>query len=46
MAADERRARLEAIRSRIHEHDIGSWIASQLRDVDRARARREPKIPA
>ncbi|MBA2537538.1 MAG: trehalose-6-phosphate synthase [Actinobacteria bacterium] len=46
MAADEKRARLEAIRERIRDHDIGSWIESQLRDVDRARARREPKIPA
>ncbi|MDQ3669248.1 MAG: trehalose-6-phosphate synthase [Actinomycetota bacterium] len=46
MAADEKRARLEAIRERIREHDIRSWIESQLRDVDRARARREPKIPA
>jgi trehalose 6-phosphate synthase len=43
MAAEERHARLEAIRERIREHDIASWIESQLRDVDRAA---EPRIPA
>jgi trehalose 6-phosphate synthase len=42
----ERRARLDAIRGRVREHDVTTWIRSQLHDVDRARARREPKIPA
>jgi trehalose 6-phosphate synthase len=34
MAEDERRRRLDAIRSRVTEHDIGAWIESQLADLD------------
>jgi trehalose 6-phosphate synthase len=39
MAADERRARIEAIRGRVRSHDILSWIDSQLADLDEARGR-------
>jgi trehalose 6-phosphate synthase len=46
MAAEERRARIEAIRARVREHDVASWIESQLRDLDAADALRAPKIPA
>jgi trehalose 6-phosphate synthase len=35
MAADERRRRLEAIRACVREHDLASWIAAQLADLDR-----------
>jgi trehalose 6-phosphate synthase len=31
----ERRARLEAIRSHVREHDQSEWIAAQLADLDR-----------
>jgi len=34
MPEDERRRRLDAIRSRVTEHDIGAWIESQLADLD------------
>jgi trehalose 6-phosphate synthase len=44
MPAAERRARIEAIRERVRRHDIASWIESQLRDLDEARARREPRL--
>jgi trehalose 6-phosphate synthase len=46
MGAAERRTRLDAIRDRVREHDVARWIGTQLHDVDRARARRQPKIPA
>ncbi|MDQ3992374.1 MAG: trehalose-6-phosphate synthase, partial [Actinomycetota bacterium] len=36
MSADERRRRIEAIRTTVREHDIGRWIADQLADLDRA----------
>ena len=39
MPADERRRRLEGIRGRVRDHDLGAWIATQLADVDRTRAR-------
>ncbi len=45
MAADERRVRLEAIRSHVREHDLSAWIASQLADFDRA-AERTPGLLA
>jgi trehalose 6-phosphate synthase len=32
---NERRARLEAIRAHVREHDQGEWIAAQLGDLDR-----------
>jgi trehalose 6-phosphate synthase len=32
---EERRARLEAIRAHVREHDLGAWIAAQLADLDR-----------
>jgi trehalose 6-phosphate synthase len=33
-----RRERLEGIRTRVREHDLAAWIASQLAHVDRTRA--------
>ncbi|MDQ3866151.1 MAG: trehalose-6-phosphate synthase, partial [Actinomycetota bacterium] len=44
MPRDDRRARIEAIRERVRSHDIASWIDSQLRDLDEARVRREPRL--
>jgi trehalose 6-phosphate synthase len=38
MARDERRARLEAIRAHVREHDVTAWIAAQLADLDRIAA--------
>jgi trehalose 6-phosphate synthase len=35
LPAEERRARLEAIRSHVREHDLAAWIAGQLADLDR-----------
>ena len=46
MSADERRARIEAICGHVRRHDIASWIESQLRDLDQARERGRPRIPA
>jgi trehalose 6-phosphate synthase len=37
MPLQERRARLEAIRAFVQEHDIAAWIDTQLRDLDEAR---------
>jgi trehalose 6-phosphate synthase len=39
MPAEERRARLEAIRSHVREHDVAAWIEAQLADLDRVVAR-------
>ena len=39
MAPGERRARLNAIKGHVREHDIGSWIEAQLQDLDEARER-------
>ena len=39
MELEERRARLEGIRAHVREHDLASWIAAQLADLDRAAAR-------
>ena len=35
---DERRARAEAIRAHVREHDLGAWLAAQLDDLDRVAA--------
>jgi trehalose 6-phosphate synthase len=35
MPVDERRKRLEAIRSHVREHDVAGWIEAQLADLDR-----------
>jgi trehalose 6-phosphate synthase len=39
MPAEERRARLSAIRSHVRANDISAWIDAQLRDLDEARER-------
>ncbi|HEX2110113.1 MAG TPA: trehalose-6-phosphate synthase [Gaiellaceae bacterium] len=44
MAADERRARIEAIRAHVYENDIAVWIESQLADLDEARDRAERRL--
>jgi trehalose 6-phosphate synthase len=36
---EERRARLEAIKRQVREHDIGVWIESQLDDLEAAASR-------
>jgi trehalose 6-phosphate synthase len=38
MGESERRARLEAIRAHVREHDVAEWIEAQLADLDRCRA--------
>jgi trehalose 6-phosphate synthase len=35
MPREERRARLEAIREHVREHDVAAWLDTQLNDVDR-----------
>jgi trehalose-6-phosphate synthase len=35
MAPEERRARHDAIRDYVREHDVGAWIEAQLADLDR-----------
>jgi trehalose 6-phosphate synthase len=35
LSVEERRARLEAIRAHVREHDLGAWITAQLADLDR-----------
>jgi len=35
MPAEERRARVEAMRAHVREHDLATWIAAQLADLDR-----------
>jgi trehalose 6-phosphate synthase len=42
MAAEEKRARLEAIREYVREHDQSAWIEAQLEDLDRWAARTAP----
>jgi trehalose 6-phosphate synthase len=39
MPADERRARIEAIRAQVRKHDLTAWIGAQLEDLDRWAAR-------
>jgi len=34
MPADERSARIEAIRTQVREHDLGAWIEAQLAALD------------
>jgi len=36
---DERRARLEAIKRHVREHDIAAWIETQLDDLEAAASR-------
>ena len=36
LGEDERRARQQAIRAHVGEHDLEEWIAAQLADLDRA----------
>jgi trehalose 6-phosphate synthase len=38
LSRGERRSRIEGIRARVRDHDLGAWIESQLADVDRTRA--------
>jgi len=38
MPRDERRARLEAIRAHLREHDLERWVGSLLADLDRVAA--------
>jgi trehalose 6-phosphate synthase len=35
LPADERRERLEGIRSHVQAHDLAAWIQGQLEDLDR-----------
>jgi trehalose 6-phosphate synthase len=44
MAAEERRARIEAIRAHVRENDIAAWIGSQLADLDEAGGRAERRL--
>jgi trehalose 6-phosphate synthase len=39
LPVSERRARLEAIKRQVREHDIAGWIESQLEDLDAAASR-------
>jgi trehalose-6-phosphate synthase len=38
MPRDERRARLEAIRAHVRNHDVTDWLEAQLADLDRLTA--------
>ncbi len=40
LGADERRARQQAIKAHVVEHDLEAWIAAQLADLDRASSMR------
>jgi trehalose 6-phosphate synthase len=35
MPAGERKARIDAIRAHVREHDLTAWIGAQLSDLDR-----------
>jgi trehalose 6-phosphate synthase len=39
MGEDERRRRLDGLRTHVREHDLAGWIAAQLHDLDRAVSR-------
>jgi trehalose 6-phosphate synthase len=39
MAPEERRARIQALRTHMREHDLAAWISAQLADLDRVSAR-------
>jgi trehalose 6-phosphate synthase len=41
----ERRARLEAIKSQVREHDITAWIEGELEDLDAAASRGRTRLP-
>jgi trehalose 6-phosphate synthase len=41
---EDRRARLQAIKAHLREHDIGAWIENQLEDVDAAVARSRTRL--
>jgi trehalose 6-phosphate synthase len=47
LSAEERRARIEAIRTHVRTHDLAGWIAAQLADFDRGtpRGRRRISLP-
>ena len=45
LPVDERRARLEAIKSQVREHDIAAWIEGQLEDLDAAASRGRTRLP-
>jgi trehalose 6-phosphate synthase len=38
MPADERRERLDGLRSHVREHDLAEWVEAQLTDLDRVLA--------
>jgi trehalose 6-phosphate synthase len=42
---DERRARLEAIKNQVREHDVAAWIEGQLEDLDAAVSRGRTRLP-
>jgi trehalose 6-phosphate synthase len=42
MPEDKRRARLEAIRAHVQEHDVAAWAEAQLADFDRVSAAARP----
>ena len=42
LGEEERRARQQAIRAHVGEHDLEAWIAAQLADLDRASSIRRP----
>ena len=42
LPVEERRARLEGIRSHVRRHDLATWIDAQLEDLDRWAARAAP----
>jgi trehalose 6-phosphate synthase len=46
LPVEERRARADAIRRHVREHDIGAWIDAQLEDLDTVRDRADTKISA
>ena len=39
MSQEERRARIESIREHVRAHDVGSWLETQLEDLDQWSAR-------
>jgi trehalose 6-phosphate synthase len=39
MPVDERRARLDGIRTQVREHDLGAWLGALLADLDRVTAK-------
>jgi trehalose 6-phosphate synthase len=40
----ERRARLEAIKRHVREHDVGAWIESELEDLEAAASRTRTRL--